>query len=145
MKINSALLKQFQGGELIINEGIAVDARIVASASNPVSQDKIGMPYANTEYAGAPNREFLARNNIDDGIMRKDNVNAKLTELEIQRNKAISKHRYIVEQYFGISCLHDNGSRARFPQMFKNLMDLMIRQFAFNLRKGAKILNFIPI
>ena len=35
--------------------------------------------------------------------MRKNSTTAKLTELEIQRNKAISKIRYIVEQYFGIN------------------------------------------
>ena len=77
-------------------------------------------------------------NNIDDGIMRKDHVNAKLTDLEIQRNKAISKFRYIVEQYFGISHLHDNGNKAWFPQLAKNIIDLMFRQFAFNLRKGGQ-------
>lgn len=41
------------------------------------------------------NSEFLALNNIKDGIMRKDNINAKLTAFEIKRNKSISKFRYI--------------------------------------------------
>jgi len=83
--------------------------------------------------------------------MRKDNVNAKLTETEITRNKAISKFRYIVEQYFGISHLHDNGNRARFPKLMKNIIDIMFRQFAFNLRvtfrlrKGDKILELLPV
>ena len=34
-------------------------------------------------------------NGIKDGIMRKDTTTAKLTELEIERNKRISKKRYI--------------------------------------------------
>ena len=34
--------------------------------------------------------------------MRKDSTTAKLTEREIERNKKISRVRYIVEQYFGI-------------------------------------------
>ena len=63
--------------------------------------------------------------------MRKYNINAKF--------------RYIVEQYFGLSCLHDNGSKARFPQIMKNTMDVMFRQFAFNLKKGAKILEVLPV
>jgi IS5 family transposase len=42
-----------------------------------------------------PNRQFLADNAIADGIMRKDSTTAKLTKLEIQRNKKISKLRYI--------------------------------------------------
>jgi IS5 family transposase len=108
------------------------------------TSDKIQTTYADKGYAGAPNRGFLALNNIKDGIMRKDNINAKLTELEIQRNKTISKFRYIVEQYFGISHLHDNGGRARFTQVMKNQIDLMFRQFAFNLKKGAKILEVLP-
>ena len=61
--------------------------------------------YADKGYAGKPNQDFLALNNIADGIMRKDSTTAKLTEIE--RNKSISKVRYIVEQYFGISHLHD--------------------------------------
>jgi IS5 family transposase len=227
IQINSALLKQFHRLGLSINEGVAVDARLVKSASRPVSKDKlekikatqkpedeldkngnskkfsrdldsdwtvknekphyglkehasvdtrngfilsanlspashhdskyfpyavtysmhvdtIQTAYADKGYTGAPNRGFLALNNIKDGIMRKDNINAKLTEIETQRNKTISKFRYIVEQYFGISHLHDNGDRARFTQIMKNQIDLMFRQFAFNLKKGAKILEVLP-
>ena len=224
VQINSILLKQFYQLGLKVNEGVAVDARLVKSASKPLSSkkmeefkkhldspagklDKNGDPrkytrdhesdwviknekphyglkehasvdvqygfilatthndskylpyavcysmhagkilvaYADKGYTGAPNREFPALNNIKDGIMRKDNINAKLTDFEIQRNKAISKYRYIVEQYFGISHKYDNGDRARFPQLMKNITDIMFRQFAFNLKKGAKILEIIPV
>ncbi len=109
------------------------------------TEDKIEITYGDKGYAGAPNREYLALNNIKDGIMRKDQINAKLTDFEIERNKAISKHRYIVEQYFGISHKYDNGNKARFPQMMKNIIDIMFRQFAFNLKKGTKILEVLPI
>ena len=109
------------------------------------TDEKIETGFGDKGYDGLPNRGFLAMNNINDGIMRKDHINAKLTDLEIQRNKAISKFRYIVEQYFGISHLHDNGDKARFPQLAKNTIDLMFRQFAFNVRKGAKILEVLPV
>ncbi len=109
------------------------------------TKDKIRTAYADKGYAGAPNRGFLALNHIHDGIMRKDNINAKLIETEIPRNKAISRFRYIVEQYFGVSHLHDNGNRVRFTKLMKNIIDLMFRQLAFNLRKGAKILEFLPV
>jgi IS5 family transposase len=108
------------------------------------TKDKIQKVYADKGYTSAPNRGFLALNNIKDGIMRKDSKMAKLTESEIERNKAISKFRYIVEQHFGISHLHDNGEKARFPKILKNTIDIMFRQFAFNLKKGAKILNDTP-
>ena len=39
--INSEILRQFEAQGLTINEGIAVDARLVKSASRRISNDKI--------------------------------------------------------------------------------------------------------
>ena len=58
---------------------------------------------------GMPNRSFLAINDFKDSYMRKSEIKAKLTELEIDRKQEISQARFIVEQYFGLSHLHDNG------------------------------------
>ena len=225
-QINSEILRQFESKGLTINEGIAVDARLVKSASRPISNEKIKelrekhntpegkldkngnpkkfcrdlesdwnamkddpfyglkehasvdvdngfilattmtpasvndtnyLPYctvysqhthqkiekvfADKGYAGKPNREFLSENKIADGIMRKDSTTAKLTEFETERNKNISKIRYIVEQYFGISHLHDGAKRARFTTIAKNKMDCWYRQAAYNILKGVKILK----
>jgi IS5 family transposase len=63
--------------------------------------------------------DFLALNKIEVGIMRKNPTSAKLTEIEILRNKAISRIRYIVEQLFGISYLHDLAKRAGFTSIIK--------------------------
>ena len=224
-QINSEILRQFEAKGLSINEGVAVDARLVESASRPLSNDELkkkrahrdtdqgqkdknGKPlkfsrdlesnwtikneephfglkehtavdakhgfilatihspasvhdtnflqyctifsrhtnkpikivYADKGYAGLPNRNFLSENMIADGIMRKDSTTAKLTELEIERNKKISKVRYIVEQYFGISHLHDKAKRARFTTIMKNNLDAWFRQAAFNVFRGMKIL-----
>jgi len=105
------------------------------------TKQKIKKVYADKGYAGKPNRDFLALNNIEDGIMRKNSTTAKLTELEIQRNKAISKIRYIVEQYFGISHLHGRANRARFTTIIKNQFDGWFRQAAFNVVRGMKIIS----
>jgi IS5 family transposase len=227
IKINSEVLKQFEKEGLSINEGIAIDARLVQSASRPISNDEIeklkdkkespegkldkkGKPlkfsrdsesdwtaiddephyglkehasvdvnngfilatimtpasyhespylpyctiyslhteqslqkvYADKGYFGKPNRDFLNLNGIEDGIMRKDTTTAKLTEYEIERNKKLAKKRYIVEQYFGLSHLHDGAKRARFTTVIKNTIDAMFRQFAFNLNRGSKLLGF---
>jgi IS5 family transposase len=40
-QINSEILRQFEKQGLTINEGIAVDARLVKSASRPISNDQI--------------------------------------------------------------------------------------------------------
>ena len=223
--INHELLSQFASKGLTINEGIAIDARLVQSASHPLKTEKLeeerlkkqtpagqvdqnGKPlkfsrdlesdwtvknnvpryglkehaavdtnygfvlateltpashhdssylplcvayschteepikkvFADKGYFGMPNWDFLSMNKIEDGIMRKETVGTKLTEYEIARNKAISKIRYIVEQYFGLSHLYNNAYRARFPRMVKNAIDALFRQFAFNLSRGSKIL-----
>ena len=223
-QINSEILRQFETKGLTINEGIAIDARLVKTTSRPVSNEKLkelkeknntpegkldknGKPkkfsrdldsdwvvqkdkphyglkeqtavdtnhgfimattispcsvndikylpyctvysrhtkqpiekvFADKGYAGKPNRDFLAENKIADGIMRKDSTTAKLTEFEIERNKKISKVRYIVEQYFGISHLKENAKRTRFPQIATNKFDCWYRQTAYNISKRLKI------
>ena len=40
-QLNSEILRQFEGQGLTINEGIAVDARLVQSASRPLSNDEL--------------------------------------------------------------------------------------------------------
>jgi len=222
--INHERLSQFASKGLTINEGVAIDARLVKSASHPLSTeklkeekqkrdtpkgkvDKTGKPlkysrdidsdwtvkndvpyfgfkehasvdirygfvlateitpashndslylplcvagschttepvkkvYADKGYFGEPNRGFLALNNIADGIMRRDTTTAKLTEYEKKRNKEIAKKRYIVEQYFGLSHLHNNASRAKFPRLIKNAIDALFRQMAFNLLRGTRV------
>jgi len=224
-ELNSLVLQEFAKRGLSINEGIAVDARLVKSASKPMSKDglrelkekrntpegevdkngnalkfsrdvesdwtmknetphyglkehasvdvrsglvlattmtlasvhdtnylpyltlaschtqePIKKVYADKGYHGEPNRSFLHLNEIEDGIMRKDTTTAKITEIEIERNRRISKKRYIVEQYFGLSHLHHGAYRARFTVMMKNIWDAMCRQMAFNLFRGSKLI-----
>jgi transposase, IS5 family len=224
--INHELLSQFAAKGLTINEGIAVDARLVQSASHPLSKEKleerkkiretpagkldkngnilkfsrdlesdwtvkndtphfglkehasvdtlygfvlatemtpasfhdspflpfcvagschtdnpIKKVYADKGYFGKSNRDFLHLNNIADGIMRKAVRGTELRPSEKDRNKAISKVRYIVEQYFGISHLHNNAFRARFTRMIRNAIDALFRQMAFNLLRGSKVLK----
>ena len=59
------------------------------------TKESIKKVYADKGYYGKPNRTFLSLNNIQDRIMRKDTTTAKLTRLEKERNKKISKKRYI--------------------------------------------------
>jgi hypothetical protein len=95
---------------LSINEGIAIDARLVQSASKPLSNDEL----------------------------------RKLKDKRLQEYASvekISKRRYIVEQYFGLSHLHDGAYRARFTTIVKNIWDTMCRQMAFNICRGAKLVT----
>ena len=90
---------------------------------------------------GRPNRDFLALNKIEDSIMRKATTGAVLTEYEKEWNKAISKFRYIVEQYFGLSHLYHKAYHARFPKILTNELDALFRQMAFNLFRASRILK----
>ena len=224
--INHELLSQFAAKGFTINEGVAIDARLVQSASHPLSKEKLeekkkkretpdgnldkkGKPlkfsrdlesdwtvrndiphyglkehasvdtrygfvltteitpasfhdspylplsvagschtkepikkvYADKGYCGEPNREFLILNSIADGIMRKAAKGMELTPYEKDRNKSISKVRYIVEQYFGISHLCNNAFRARFTRLIKNAIDALFRQMAFNVLRGTKVIT----
>jgi IS5 family transposase len=224
--INNLVLQQFSRKGLSINEGVAVDARLVQSASHPISNEEIkkqreksdtpegkldkngnllkfsrdlesnwivkndkphyGLKehasvdtnygfvlsteltpasvsdsiyllycvatschteepikkvYADKGYYGKPNSGFLHMNHIEDGIMRKDTQSTKLTDYEKERNKQISKKRYIEEQYFGLSHLYNNAFRARFTRLAKNALDVLFRQMAFNLFRGGRILG----
>jgi len=226
--INNLVLQQFSRKGLSINEGVAVDARLVHSASHPISneeiqkerekrdtpegkldkngnllkfsrdlesdwivkndkphyglkehasvdvdhgfvlstdltpasvsdsiylphciaaschtEDPIGKVYADKGYYGEPNSGFLHMNGIADGIMRKNTRSTKLTDYEKERNKGISKKRYIVEQYFGLSHLHSHAFRARFTRIVKNVLDALFRQMAFNLFRGGRILGTV--
>jgi IS5 family transposase len=104
------------------------------------TEEPIKAVYGDKGYFGEPNRSFLSLNHIKDGIMRKDTTTAKLTAYEQERNTQIAKKRYIVEQYFGLSHLHNGASRARFTTIFKNTIDAMLRQMAFNLFRGSKVI-----
>jgi hypothetical protein len=86
---------------------------------------------------------LLHLNHIEDGVMRKDTKSTKLTDYEKERNKQISKRRYIVEQYFGLSHLYNNAFRTRFTRIAKNAIDVLFRQMAFNLFRGDKILGTV--
>jgi IS5 family transposase len=105
------------------------------------TKEPIKKVFADKGYFGKPNREFLALNKIEDGIMRKATAGTELTEYETARNKAISKVRYIVEQYFGLSHLYNKAYRARFPKLIKNALDALFRQMAFNLFRGTKVIK----
>jgi transposase, IS5 family len=56
---------------------------------------------ADKGHAGKPNRDFLALNNIDDGIMRKESTTAKLTEYEKIEIKRYQKFDTLLSSILG--------------------------------------------
>ncbi len=74
-------------------------------------------------------------NGIHDGIMRKAQINVKLIDRETQRNQWISKVRYKIEQYFGLSSLHQWAGTAHFTTLVKEGWDRILGIVAFNLKR----------
>ena len=66
--------------------------------------------------------------------MRKNQINATLTEAEIQRNKRISKVRYKIEQYFGITHKYHGAGKTRFTTIVKENWDHLCGAMAFNIK-----------
>ena len=91
--------------------------------------------YADKGYCSEANRDFLSMNNMGDGIMRKNQINAQLTEFEIERNKSISKVRYKIEQYFGITEKYHGAGKARFTTIIKENWDHLCGAMAFNIKR----------
>lgn len=93
--------------------------------------------YADKGYCGRSNRDFLSMNGISDGIMRKNQINAALTEHEITRNRMISKVRYRIEQYFGITGKYHGAGTARFTTIMKENWDHLSGAMAFNIKRAV--------
>jgi IS5 family transposase len=91
--------------------------------------------YADKGYCGEANRAFLTMNGIGDGIMRKNQINAALTEHEIRRNTMISKVRYQIEQYFGLTDKYHGAGKARFTTIIKENWDHLCGAVAFDIKR----------
>ena len=107
------------------------------------TDDPIGKVYTDKGYCRKSNSVFLHINGIADGIMSKVTRSTKLGDFEKAWNKQISKKRYIVEQYFGRNHLHSEAFRVRFIRIFKNILDALFRQMAFNQFRGGRIFGAV--
>jgi len=76
-------------------------------------------------------------NKIEDGIMRKATAGTELTEYEKDRNKAISKLRYIVGTVFRFKPFVQQSKQGK----VKNAFDALFRQMVFNLFRASRILK----
>lgn len=75
--------------------------------------------HADKGYCSEANRNFLNLNGMTDGIMRKGQANAFLTKLEIERNKGISRVRYVIEQFLGLTAKYRGAGKTRFTTLPK--------------------------
>jgi IS5 family transposase len=94
---------------------------------------------ADKGYAGEPNRLYLEANKYQDKIMRKAYRNRPLLEEDKNRNKAISKIRWIVERSFGTLKKVQRFVRARYLGRAKVEMEFHFQALAHNMRKAVNL------
>jgi IS5 family transposase len=96
-----------------------------------------GTTYADKGYATQENREKLKSKKLRDGIMNKASRGHPLTKWQKQRNKIISKRRYIVEQAFGTLKRIFEFTRARYATAIKVEAQMRFKAMCFNLLKAC--------
>jgi len=97
--------------------------------------------YADKGYTSAKNSKSLRENAYKDGIMNRAYRNKPLTERERQRNKLISKRRFIVERVFGTLKRHYDMARASYLGTAKVQGELLLSSLAYNLKRALRLLS----
>ena len=109
--------------------------------------EDIKVLYADKGYASADNVAWLKENGIGNAIMDKAYRNRALTRKQIERNKRISKTRYIVERTNATTKNIFKFDRAKYIGLAKVKSQALLVAIAHNLLKAAnkiKLLVDIP-
>lgn len=101
--------------------------------------------YADKGYHSEKNKEILAQRKLNDQIMHKRKRNEPQQEQIIERNKRISKRRYVVERTFGSLKRSYGWSRTRYIGLLKTTFYLQMRCLAFNIKRGMKLISLSPV
>jgi len=88
-------------------------------------------------YMSKKNVELLKTLGFQDGLMRKNVKNKKITEDEEFKNKEISKIRYRVEQSFGLLKKHFGYEKMRYIGTEKCNLENTLKMLSFNIKKGV--------
>ena len=100
--------------------------------------------YADKGYDSKANREHLQSKQLSDGIMRKAKRGQSLSAQEKQRNKELSKTRYVVEQSFGTLHRKFRYARASYFGLLKVAAQSHLKAICLNLLKAANRLS-VPV
>jgi len=96
---------------------------------------------ADKGYASQENRTYLKDKNIEDNIMHKAQRNSPLSDEQKDRNKEISKIRYVTEQTFGIKKLHFKYQKTRYLGTLRVFAQSIMKSICVNLLKAARKLQ----
>lgn len=92
--------------------------------------------FADSAYASQKTNEFLAEKKIENGVLERAYRNTPLTNEQKKRNKLLSRTRYIVERFFGVTKLHYGMGKARYLGLRRNKMRVLLICLAHNIKRG---------
>jgi len=101
--------------------------------------------YADKGYHSEQNKKILERRKLTDQIMHKRKRNEPENETIVNRNKSISKRRYVVERTFGSLKRSYGWSRTRYIGLPKTTFYLQMRCLAFNIKRAIKLISLSPV
>lgn len=107
------------------------------------SKENIKVLFTDKGYASKNNKKLLSKNNIGNGIMDKATRNNPLTKKQIDRNKRISKTRYIVERTNATTTTRFNFRKTKYIGLIKANSQSLLVAIAHNLLKAANKIELI--
>lgn len=110
-------------------------------ALSNISSDYIKVLFTDKGYASAKNVEWLKNNKIGNGIMSKASRNNPLTKAQINRNKRISKTRYIIERTNATVKNIFKFTKTRYVGLNRVKTQSLLIAVAHNLLKAANKIN----
>lgn len=109
-----------------------------------LSGDEVAV-YADSAYASGKTDTWLKERKIANGVLARAYRNTPLSKSQKQRNKSLSKTRYIVERFFGIAKLHYGMGKARYVGLVRNRMRVAMICIASNLKRGVALQREISL
>ena len=103
----------------------------------PDNIEKCRKVFADKGYDCRHNRKQLKNKGLRDGIMKKSHRNQPLTREDIERNKQLSKTRYVIEQTFAILHRRFRCKRASYFGVAKVRGQILLKSMCLNLLKAA--------
>lgn len=95
--------------------------------------------FADSAYASEKTNTWLAKKNIENGVLARAYRNKKLTKKQKQRNRMLSRIRCIVERFFGVAKLHYGMDKARYLGLARNTMRVAFICMAHNIKRGVSL------
>mgnify|MGYP001549116012 CR=1 FL=1 len=115
------------------------DSQLFEALIDRVNPEAKTRCYADKGYAGQDRVNYLAEKKLKNGIQSKAYRNRPLSRRAIERNKLISKLRYIVERTFGGQKRWFGAGTARYVGWAATHTQHLLEAICYNLKRAPKL------